>query len=167
MGQYHFPVNLDRKEYLYSHTFGDGLKLMEFGLSGMGMMSGLAVLLAASNGRGGGDLYSRAITPSDVDVQDFLVKHMVGRWAGQRIGIIGDYYELGDMSDFGHNIYMEIFGEDADPEWVDISSLVMDTLRIDHYFNSQKGDVEVYSPRPVAILREDGSITNAPAPAKA
>ena len=77
MGQYHVVVNLDKKEYLYSHDFGDGLKLREFGESAGGMMTGLAYLLAVSNGRGGGDVHS-----SDP---------IIGSWGGDRIAIVGDY----------------------------------------------------------------------------
>lgn len=29
MGQYYYPINIDRKEYVYSHDYGNGLKLME------------------------------------------------------------------------------------------------------------------------------------------
>lgn len=29
IGQYYYPVNLDSREYLYSHDYGSGLKLME------------------------------------------------------------------------------------------------------------------------------------------
>ena len=29
MGQYHYTVNLDKKEYLVPHKLGDGLKLLE------------------------------------------------------------------------------------------------------------------------------------------
>jgi hypothetical protein len=29
MGQYYKPVNLDKKQYVYSHDYGNGLKLME------------------------------------------------------------------------------------------------------------------------------------------
>jgi len=45
MGQYYKPCNITKKEFLYSHTFGDGLKLTEFGFSGMGMMAGLAMMV--------------------------------------------------------------------------------------------------------------------------
>ena len=55
MGQYHYVANIDMREYLHPHVMGDGLKLMEFGPSGGGTMLGLALLLACSNGRGGGD----------------------------------------------------------------------------------------------------------------
>lgn len=40
MGQYHYVVNLDKKQYLRPHRFGDGLKLLEFGSSGQGTMLG-------------------------------------------------------------------------------------------------------------------------------
>lgn len=82
MGQYHYVVNLDKRQYLHPHCFGDGLKLMEFGCSRDGTMTALAVLLAEQNGRGGGDINS----------QDPLV----GSWAGDRIAIVGDYAEPKD-----------------------------------------------------------------------
>jgi len=81
MGQYYKIVNLDKRQYLYSHTFGDGLKLREFGASGGGMMYGLALLLADGNGRGGGDF------PSSDPI--------IGSWAGDRIVIAGDYANEG------------------------------------------------------------------------
>jgi hypothetical protein len=77
MGQYFIVANLDKREYLDPHRFGDGLKLMEFGASGEGTMCGLAVLLADGNGRGGGDLSSE--------------DPVVGRWRGDRLVIAGDY----------------------------------------------------------------------------
>lgn len=80
MGQYYYPVNIDKREYIYPHKFGDGLKLLEFGSSASGTMTGLAILLADGNGRGGGDLRADP------------VKHpIIGSWAGDRIVIAGDY----------------------------------------------------------------------------
>jgi hypothetical protein len=76
MGQYYKVVNLDKKQYLEPHGFGNGAKLMEFA-SGGGTMMALGVLLADGNGCGGGDL----------DSSDPLV----GSWAGDRIVIAGDY----------------------------------------------------------------------------
>ena len=77
MGQYYKVVNVDKKQYLHPHRFGDGLKLLEFGCGSEGTMTGLAVLLADGNGRGGGDLH--ADDP------------IIGSWAGDRIVIAGDY----------------------------------------------------------------------------
>lgn len=86
MGQYYFVCNLDKREYLHPHKFGDGLKLLEFGSSSNGTMSGLAVLLADGNGRGGGDIEVK--TPT-----------IVGSWAGDRIVISGDYADGGKFID--------------------------------------------------------------------
>ena len=82
MGQYHAIYNLDRQESLNPCGFGDGLKLREFGMSGGGTMAALAYLLAGSTCRGGGDF---AKGPNG------------GRWCGDKIAIIGDYCEDGDV----------------------------------------------------------------------
>lgn len=81
MGQYYYVINTAKRQYLHPHKFGDGLKLMEFGCSGMGTMTGLAVLLADGNGRGGGDIAS--------------ANAIVGSWAGDPIVISGDYADKG------------------------------------------------------------------------
>lgn len=86
MGQYHRIVNLTKGEYLYPHRFNDGLKLMEFGCSATGTMLGLALLLARDNGRGGGDA---------------PVHPVIGRWAGDKIAIVGDYGD--DGQDLPHD----------------------------------------------------------------
>lgn len=87
MGQYYRIVNLDKMEYLHPHKLGDGLKLMEFGCSSDGTMTGLALLLSDGNGRGGGDMVKAA--GGDMD----------GRWAGDRIVIAGDYGDGGKFLD--------------------------------------------------------------------
>jgi len=84
MGQYHLIANIDKREYLHPHEFGDGFKLMEFGQSAGGTLTALTVLLAAANGRGGGDFHG----PTGA---------CAGMWAGDRIAIIGDYFEDGDV----------------------------------------------------------------------
>ena len=81
MGQYFYIVNLDKQEFLHPHCFGDGLKLMEFGCSPTGTMLGLALLLRRSSESGGGDFPG-----SDPE-------GLLGRWAGDRIVVIGDYDE--------------------------------------------------------------------------
>ena len=84
MGQYHHVVNLDKKEYLDNYMFGSGAKLLEqHGYASVS--SALHLLLSASSGRGGGDYRARN---SD---------GFVGRWAGDRIAIIGDYAESDDV----------------------------------------------------------------------
>ena len=112
MGQYHRTFNLDKREQLYPHAFGDGLKLMEFGGSSQGLMTGLAILLASSckgGARGGGDVHS-----SDP---------LVGSWAGDRIAIVGDYSEDGDLPD-GWPTYGEMR-----ESFTDISDRVVKLMR--------------------------------------
>ena len=80
MGQYYRVCNLDKRQVLDPHAFGDGLKLLEFGCSSLGALTALTVLLADGNGRGGGDLH---VNPEEHPI--------VGSWAGERIVIAGDY----------------------------------------------------------------------------
>lgn len=94
MGQYHWVVNLTKKEYLHPHKFNEGLKIMEFGQGSERTMTALAILLASSlknkDGsvrRGGGD--------PCLDDEKAAFEY-VGRWAGDRIAIIGDYAEKDD-----------------------------------------------------------------------
>lgn len=78
MGQYHKVYNLDKREFIHAHDIDNGLKLMEqCGPNGDQPTTSDAVwlLLANSNGRGGGD----------------APKHpMIGRWAGDRLLVQGD-----------------------------------------------------------------------------
>jgi len=83
MGQYHYMVNLDKREFLHPHKLGDGLKRGEQINSHGGTMAALTMLLACSNGRGGGDVEENP---------------MVGRWAGDRIAVVGDYAEDADLA---------------------------------------------------------------------
>lgn len=85
MGQYYVVANLDKNEFLDPHHCGDGAKLIEFSCGGW-TMTCLAVLLATFNGQGGGDLFF------DKDTPKFL-QEIPGRWAGDRIAVVGDYDE--------------------------------------------------------------------------
>lgn len=118
MGQYFIVVNLDKKQFLHPHRLGDGLKLMEFGCSGCGTMTALAVLLADSNGRGGGDF------PAD--------DPLVGSWAGDRIVITGDY---GDEGRFVKQKNMNLY-QVASEEYINISDSVREMLCKDPYIKS-------------------------------
>ena len=84
MGQYHLTVNLDKKEFLMPHKLGVGLKLREQTGFGNSIPDALFMLLAASNGYGGGDFMDNS-------------NKMIGRWAGDRIAVIGDYAQLDDL----------------------------------------------------------------------
>jgi hypothetical protein len=50
MGQYYYPVNLDKEEYLYSHDYGgNGLKLMEHSYIGNDFVETVEQLLTSGN----------------------------------------------------------------------------------------------------------------------
>jgi len=84
MGQYYIVVNVDRKEYLDPLKFNDGLKLLEITGGRSFTLSALALLLADGNGRGGGDFPCSSSSVPDVN-------EWIGRWAGNRIVVAGDY----------------------------------------------------------------------------
>lgn len=146
MGQYHFIANFDKHEYIHPHRLGDGLKLMEFGLSANGTMTGLAILLAASNkggARGGGDLHpwvgdygDDRVTPVDEAYANLLMQHVVGRWAGDRIGIVGDYFEPDDVPGVTHDDLEDLWGENKN--WINISDVVGDAIDLDYYAYSER-----------------------------
>ncbi len=103
MGQYHYVMNLDKKQFLHPHKLGDGLKLMEFGDSRGGTMTALALLLGCSardGGRGGGD--------PRVDAEG-----IVGSWAGDRIAIVGDYAEDDDIKGYDEIPVSQLYGHAA------------------------------------------------------
>jgi hypothetical protein len=119
MGQYYKIVNIKKKQYISPYIFGDGSKLMEFSMSANGVLSGLSILLADGNGRGGGDLHSE--------------NDIVGSWAGDNIVIAGDYADTGKfVKEPEQNLY-----EVASSEGEDISIKVLDALFDDSYYFSE------------------------------
>ena len=93
MGQYFIPVNLDKREFIHPHRFGDGLKFMEMCGSSSGALAALAYLLRQSD--------------------DPVSKHdIVGSWANCRITLVGDYdssklYET--VMDEYHDVSFHVF----------------------------------------------------------
>ena len=105
MGQYHEVYNLDKKERIYPHAIDNGLKLYEQ-VGHIGSTStALFALLANSNGRGGGD---------------FPQHPMIGRWAGDRILVQGDYAKKDDSG---------YVNPDVLEGFKDISEQVVDMLK--------------------------------------
>ncbi len=87
MGQYHFPVCLDLKEFICPHKLGTGLKLAEQCWNHPGTGTALVILLCSSEYRGGGD----------IGVDEDEVEGIVGRWAGHKVALVGDYAEDRDL----------------------------------------------------------------------
>lgn len=83
MGQYWLPVNLDKREFIMPHELGTGLKLLEQVWSSPGTGAPLLLLMAAMpEPRGGGDPEAHPA---------------IGRWAGDRVAVVGDYAEDDDL----------------------------------------------------------------------
>lgn len=133
MGQYWKPVNLTKKEFINPHKLGSGLKLWEQMANHPGVGTALVVLLAAMpEPRGGGDLGSGQ-------------EKVVGRWAGDKVVIIGDYAENGDIKacnpDFRVRVNEElIYGKchgtsEVTSEFTDITDLVAKV--IEHELNGK------------------------------
>lgn len=144
MGQYYVIANIDKKEYINPSHLGSGIKLMEFAMDGQSAMTGLAVLLASSNGQGGGDLRIRGDS-------DFA--HIPGRWAGDRIVVAGDYDDVPTSP--GYKVYdlcrnveplQELAeagaGDDERQTFLDISFEVLGCLLEDHGFRHSFVTVE-------------------------
>ncbi len=113
MGQYFKAVNLDRKEYVCPWCIEGGAKLWEWAANPQGAI--FTLLLRKSSGSGGGDYYgyrTREVTlgegrgsspegllesigatvalegqPIPAQTPDSIV----GRWAGDRLVLVGDY----------------------------------------------------------------------------
>ncbi len=81
MGQYHLPVNLTTKEFLYTHQLDCGLKAWEIIANGGSICAAMAALVAVNPGNGPADLGNNP---------------WVGRWAGHRLLCVGDYADNED-----------------------------------------------------------------------
>lgn len=121
MGQYHVLVNLSKREFVHPYSLGDLFKLREMANTPAGMGVAMMILLTCSSGRGGGDF------PGD---------SVVGRWAGDRVALVGDYAEDDDLpAEFEASVIFGLCrreGEEDDDEiilapassYADISDLV-------------------------------------------
>jgi hypothetical protein len=88
MGQYHSIYNLDKREVIHPHDIGLGAKQREHTGHEASLSDILYVLLTCSPMRGGGDFYAE------------VMKDFIGRWVGDKVVVIGDYSEQGDIPDF-------------------------------------------------------------------
>jgi len=112
MGQYWMVVNLDKKEFVDPSKLGSGLKLWEQLANHPGTGAALVILCAAMpETRGGGDFdldsnwhgpervfpqHNTSPGPMPEDYQE-IAKRTIGRWSGNRIALVGDYAEDGDI----------------------------------------------------------------------
>ncbi len=104
MGQYHKLVNLDKQEQVSSYPLGLGAKQYEqTGCEGS-MSDALYLLLMTSPARGGGDWKG--------------FDGLSGRWAGDRVVVLGDYSTDEDLPTYPDlsNLWRE------SESWTDIST---------------------------------------------
>ncbi|MCA1571341.1 MAG: hypothetical protein LC798_13675 [Chloroflexi bacterium] len=141
MGQYWQPVNLDKKEYVSPHRLGSGLKLWEQLAAHPGTGAALTILCAAMpEARGGGDFDldenwhgperkfpEHSITPGPMpEAYAAIARRTIGRWAGDRIALVGDYAEPGDVPGYEDDASL-IYGlcypeqEDGGEPWTDVT----------------------------------------------
>lgn len=83
MGQYHILVNYDKKEVVEPYEIGLGAKQVEqLGAFKGTLADAMYLLVMTSPARGGGDLPMTCVS---------------GRWAGDRVMVVGDYTEDSDV----------------------------------------------------------------------
>lgn len=106
MGQYHGLFNIDKREMLFPHDLGFGAKQWEHtGFAGS-LSDILYALCAYPERRGGGDFDN-----DNAEFPEFTNGVFKGRWHGDRVAVVGDYAEFGDLPeawneafvDFTHN----------------------------------------------------------------
>lgn len=136
MGQYWQVVNLDKHEYLDQYKLGTGAKLWEQLATHPGTGAALIILCAAMpEARGGGDLdmegpnwhgierETATIDPPQLDESYMtMARRTIGRWAGDRIALVGDYAKDTDLGQAWHA--STIYGkcdEEAPDHWLDIT----------------------------------------------
>jgi len=114
MGQYHKLINITKKEYIVGHDIGINLKHYEqIGFEGSMADVLYCLMIAQGNERRGG---------GDVDGHK-----AIGRWAGDQVAIVGDYYtEEGDNYKY-KNLYDIV---ESDRHYKNISPSIRSMLRV-------------------------------------
>jgi len=89
MGQYFKAVNLDKHEFVCPWCMGGGAKLWEWAANTQGSI--FTLLLRKSDEGGGGDFYGYHKGCAEGGPIPCPVSPIAGRWAGDRVCLIGDY----------------------------------------------------------------------------
>ena len=114
MGQYHKLINITKKEYIVGHDIGINLKHYEqIGFEGSMADVLYCLMIAQGNDyRGGGDVSGHKA---------------IGRWAGDHVAIVGDYYnEYEDKHDY-RSLYDIV---ESDRHYKNISPSIRSMLRV-------------------------------------
>jgi len=157
MGQYWIPVNLDKKEFIHPHRLGNGLKLAEQVCSHPGTGAALLILTAAMPvPRGGGDLdlednwhgperkfpqHNNSPGPMPEAYPD-IAKRTIGRWAGDRIALVGDYAEDSDLpAEFEASKIYNLCNDPDDRDEEYLESLAEEGITPDMFYTDISADV--------------------------
>lgn len=130
MGQYFKAVNLDKREVVCPWCLSGGAKLWEWAVNAHGAV--FTLLLRKSTGSGGGDYnvpgpYIVELSDSSQDLGYIIGKaavregmpapipshSIVGRWAGDRVALVGDYDDTFNWDDLDSytNITRQVVNE--------------------------------------------------------
>ncbi len=114
MGQYHVLANLDKKEIVHPYGIGLGLKQWEQVGDFYGTLpDAMYILCMSSPASGGGDLPRTEIS---------------GRWAGDKVVVLGDYTTFGGIRGLLKDECEALFRE-ATAQYTDISARVNDAFK--------------------------------------
>ncbi|MCM2374693.1 hypothetical protein [Aporhodopirellula aestuarii] len=111
MGQYFKAVNTDKQEYICPWCISGGAKLWEWAANPQGSI--FTLLLRKSDEGGGGDFYGYHKGCDEGGPITAPVSHIAGRWAGDRVCLLGDYDSSGlyqELTSF-RNISRELVDE--------------------------------------------------------
>src|SRR5208283_4997626 len=106
MGQYYKPINIDKKQFVYSHDYGNGLKLMEHSYIGNEFVAIVENLIKKNVAKDGtvltGDWYGDRIVwagdYADSEPLNGLTKDKNGKDLPNLYQIIGNYDLIGKWS---------------------------------------------------------------------
>jgi hypothetical protein len=142
MGQYWKVCNLDKREYVTGPGLGTGAKLWEHLANHPSSGSALIVLCAAMPvARGGGDLR----------LDSAVARRTIGRWAGDRIALVGDYAEEDDVK--GYDVTTIKFSvEDIDGLELDEDNAANEQVAVDMILEAGCPSLKNITKRPPAFL---------------
>ena len=113
MGQYYRVASLTKREFIDPHQLGSGLKWIEQVGTFPGTGQALLILLGPPECRGVGDICGEGVA------------EVAGRWHGDRVALVGDYAEDGDIKGLKgiklSGVYEKCSKGDG---WTDITPLV-------------------------------------------
>lgn len=158
MGQYYKPCSLEKKEAVYSHDFGNGLKLMEHSYVGNNFVAVVENLIA-EGGRWFGDkiVWAGDYADPEVDAEGNVI---TATWHDEKSGK-DEPYDVTLYSLVAENIikpdvakrprYRYLVNMDT-KEFVD-----MKKIPVDHYWESAKGKQFPIYVHPLPLLTCEGN----------